>query len=473
MFPKNFIKTLPILLLILIFSQFQSQTYSLDELDSISEKYRTAGKLQDIIAFNKKALAQYQKQNNQEGIVAAYINIANYLAVLNKYKESLNYLDKAEKHIPKINNPELISKLYGGYGRCYTALGMYELSNKNFDKVIQYGEKIKDKSKKTKRMYIGYSWKLLNFHNMKLSDSIKKTEKKCLALLPDPLLYTIITERLLNEKQLDSAEFYLKKALSITGQHSLNQKGAVLLHYGKLYSARKEYEKALDYFFRSLAIFEKTKDVRTKRDTYKYISDTYKALKNESEAQEYLKKFSFINDSIADEEKKVINVLMEKTIKEEKKESEAERNKLYIAISIIIATALALLLLIRKSYLKKQKIKDEIINQKQEEANQLKRKVSSDIFDEIARLAKSGDPLFLPRFKEVYPEFYEKMTITYPELTSNELRFCALLKLNFSGKEIADFENVSLRTVETRKYRLRKKLQLPSEIDLNKWMMEQ
>lgn len=93
-------------------------------------------------------------------------------------------------------------------------------------------------------------------------------------------------------------------------------------------------------------------------------------------------------------------------------------------------------------------------------------------FEEVVQLAKSDDPAFLPRFKEIYPEFYNKLSETYPFLTSGQLKFCALLRLNFSTKEIAYYNHLTIRGIETKKNRLRKQLGIPSYEDLNNWMMK-
>ncbi|WP_228404809.1 helix-turn-helix transcriptional regulator [Chryseobacterium wanjuense] len=57
-------------------------------------------------------------------------------------------------------------------------------------------------------------------------------------------------------------------------------------------------------------------------------------------------------------------------------------------------------------------------------------------------------------------------------LTTNDLRICALIKLNLTNKEIVQYENISVRTIETKKYRIKKKLGLDTNTDLNKWIMD-
>jgi len=471
MFQKKFRK-LVYILFILIISQFKSQTYTLEQLEATTEKYRAAGKIQELIDFNKKALSQYQKQNNKEGAFAAYLNISNYLSVLSQYKESLIFLDNAEKDASHIKNSELKSRFYGTYARNYFELALYEQSLENFNKSVDYAWKISNKEKRKKRLYLGYSWKMACFEALKMPDSMKSMERKILAISPEPLIYITIANRNLEEKKPDSTKYYLDKAMAIVDKFSIYEKGKLLFIYGQLYTEKKEYEKALDYYIQSLAIFEKMKSKFDRRITYKLISDTYTALNDSDKASEYLKKYTFVNDSIIIEEKEVTHVHVEKALKQKDQHEKTEKIKLYVLILGIVIAFLVSGYFIGKFYIKKQKRKNKVIIEKSREANTLKKKLNP-AFDEVIQLAKHGDPIFLTRFKEVYSDFYEKMVDQYPSLTSNELKFCALLKLNFSSKEIMDFENISLRTVETRKYRLRKKLSLSSEIDLNKWMMEQ
>lgn len=471
MFQKKFRK-LVYILFILISSQFKSQTYTLDELETITEKYRAEGKIQELIDFNKKALSEYQKQSNKEGAFSARLNISNYLSSQKQNKESLTYLNQAEKDIDHIKSPELRSKFHGTSARDYFELALYEQSLEGFNKSLEYAWKISDKEKQKKRLYLGYSWKMECFEALKMRDSMMSMERKILTVSPEPLIYITIASRNLDEKKPDSTKYYLDKAMTIVDKSSVYQKGRILFTYGKLYAEKKDYKKAIDYYTQSLIIFEKMKSRFDQRMTYKLISDSYNSLNENDKASEYLKKYTILNDSIINEEKEVIHIHLDKALHQKDQHEKTEKTKLYILIAGIIIVFLVSGYFIGKFYIKKQKRKNKVIIEKSHEANTLKKKLNP-AFDEVIHLAKHGDPLFLTRFKEVYPDFYEKMATKYPSLTSNELKSCALLKLNFSSKEIMDFESISLRTVETRKYRLRKKLGLSSEIDLNKWMMEQ
>lgn len=74
--------------------------------------------------------------------------------------------------------------------------------------------------------------------------------------------------------------------------------------------------------------------------------------------------------------------------------------------------------------------------------------------------------LFQENFDLIHENFFRKLTERYPVLTPGDLRLCALLRLNYSSKEIAKMLNLTLRGVEAARYRLRKKLDLEEDENL-------
>lgn len=79
--------------------------------------------------------------------------------------------------------------------------------------------------------------------------------------------------------------------------------------------------------------------------------------------------------------------------------------------------------------------------------------------------------MFLIKFEEKHTGFFKKMKMLYPQLTNNDLRLCACLKLNLETKEIASLMNLSVRAIENSRYRLRKKLNLQSSQNLNEFFL--
>ena len=69
---------------------------------------------------------------------------------------------------------------------------------------------------------------------------------------------------------------------------------------------------------------------------------------------------------------------------------------------------------------------------------------------------------FARYFEEVHKDFNSNVAKKYPEITPNELRLMALLKMNLSSKEIANILNISIPGIKKARQRLRKKMNLSS-----------
>ncbi|NVJ87948.1 MAG: LuxR family transcriptional regulator [Flavobacteriaceae bacterium] len=79
--------------------------------------------------------------------------------------------------------------------------------------------------------------------------------------------------------------------------------------------------------------------------------------------------------------------------------------------------------------------------------------------------------MFQEAFNNADKNFIDKVKSKHPELTPNDLRLCAYLRLNLSSKEIAPLLNISTRSVEVKRYRLRKKMQLEHNANLTDYIM--
>jgi ligand-binding sensor domain-containing protein/DNA-binding CsgD family transcriptional regulator len=80
--------------------------------------------------------------------------------------------------------------------------------------------------------------------------------------------------------------------------------------------------------------------------------------------------------------------------------------------------------------------------------------------------------LFESSFNEAHESFFKKLKANHPDLVPNDLKLCAYLHMNMSSKEMASLLNISLRGVEIRRYRLRKKLDVPHDKNLVEFLME-
>lgn len=80
--------------------------------------------------------------------------------------------------------------------------------------------------------------------------------------------------------------------------------------------------------------------------------------------------------------------------------------------------------------------------------------------------------IFESLFDQAHENFFKRLKQSFPDLTQSDLKLCAYLKLNLSSKEIAPLLNISIRGVEIRRYRLRKRLALSSDENLVEYIMK-
>ncbi|MBC3846012.1 hypothetical protein H8K90_06460 [Winogradskyella echinorum] len=79
---------------------------------------------------------------------------------------------------------------------------------------------------------------------------------------------------------------------------------------------------------------------------------------------------------------------------------------------------------------------------------------------------------FKEAFNNADKDFMDKIKAAHPDLTPNDLKFCAYLRLNLSSKEMAPLLNISIKSVETKRYRLRKRLQLNHDDSLVNYILK-
>jgi len=97
-------------------------------------------------------------------------------------------------------------------------------------------------------------------------------------------------------------------------------------------------------------------------------------------------------------------------------------------------------------------------------ADKIRRKIANNL-DE-----KENWISFKVQFERVHPRFFSTLESTYAELTTNDLKHCAYVKMGLSNAEIADILFVGKKAVEMSHYRLKKKLKLPKSVSLKQAM---
>ncbi|MBK7213336.1 MAG: tetratricopeptide repeat protein [Bacteroidales bacterium] len=108
----------------------------------------------------------------------------------------------------------------------------------------------------------------------------------------------------------------------------------------------------------------------------------------------------------------------------------------------------------------------------------MKSGVESDILTEIISSIRmqmtetSDNDLFNQRFSSLHKDFFNNLQNAHPELTKTEVKFCAYLRIQLSGSQIANIMNVTNEAIRKTRYRIRKKMSLPVEASLEAYIMK-
>lgn len=118
--------------------------------------------------------------------------------------------------------------------------------------------------------------------------------------------------------------------------------------------------------------------------------------------------------------------------------------------------------------------KNELMQELQEKLSQYKELSSDPSLNRIISKGQNQDKDwtdFNANFESLNKNFYTRLKSAYPDISPNDLKICALIKLNLSIKEMAGILNISPDSVKTARYRLRKKLQLSTEDNLTDFII--
>ncbi|WP_419494480.1 tetratricopeptide repeat protein [Chryseobacterium bernardetii] len=465
---------------------FYTQKWSPEKIDRLQDKigsqYMQEGRIYEGIEQTKKAIQLSDEINYTKGRARGYIHMVNFLHSLGKYSEEQVYLQKAESLYNTFDDdPALLSAFFAAYGKNYHELGLIEKSNESFDKALKEALKIKDKQRKRKRLHYIYGSKAINFGLIEYNDSMYYYIHKAYKILPRVVEATNLTSYFLeNKKNPDSAKFYLDQAEGLL-KNSTETFDYLVFNYmsGQYYGSIKNYNKALEFYEKSLALSMKMNRPKNMMKNYKEIAEIYNLQNNAYKANEYLQKYTKIRDSFEKGNLIALQTSGKKIIDDEKKQSEELNKKWYYIIAGLFLGITILIVLLSVAYYRKVQKKDLLLKenttailQKDLQVKVLEQKVN-ETFDEIIQLAKENHPEFWGRFQEVYPDFRSKILSINPTLKVSELILAAYIYLGFNTKDIANYTFKAVQTIKNNKYNLRKRLNIPAQEDIVVWIRNQ
>ncbi len=316
--------------------------------------------------------------------------------------------------------------------------------------------------------------------------------------------------------QYEEAFIYYSEAFEIRAAND-DQVGltASYLSMANYFDEQNESQKALNYLYKGYALAEKVGSISKLADFYNALYQNYKEKKEADSALKYHILLAELNEKLNKEAalKELTHLEITARYKENEKliQLEQKRKELrYLMIGLTLCLTIAILSLLyflansrnRRLTLEKENIrlttknlelektnlegeldtrnkelatnvmyqiqKNELINsiveKLQKHSTYDTKKYPSWVLEIVRDLEKTQDHKvwneFELRFQQVHNDFYKRLNEINPELSPNERRLCAFLRLNMTTKEISSITGQSYRSIEVARTRLRKKLNL-------------
>lgn len=282
-----------------------------------------------------------------------------------------------------------------------------------------------------------------------------------------------------------------------------------LLYLGRTYHKQGELKKALANIDKSLEIGKQLQDPEILAKVYLTKAETLESLKDYDAALTNFKLNKSISDSIftlkrtkATEELKTIYETEKKEqqialLEQEAKVSNLQKLLLGVGLGLSVLVFgfgfYAIRQKLKRNKLEKEKVdaelafkkkeltthalhlakKNEVLEDLKQKAEALKQTdASKNGYQQLIRTIDfdlqddNNWKNFSRYFEEVHKDFNSNVKARFPDITANELRLLALLKMNLSSKEIANILNISQEGIKKARYRLRKKLNIATEDSL-------
>ncbi len=487
-------KTIYMLLLFVlsIGTECKSQNYSTSQLDSLLVEIKKFGDSIPLIAIAKgeEAFKSAEAIGYENGMVISALLVSKNLFDTNQYDKALEQVIKVENIALKINDTTVLSELYRLKGISYVGLGLFSQAFTEFQRGIKFANQIVD-------MDIEYKQKGLLCSDIAVAydrsgkkvDLVLKYFKRSHELfnkIKDPrtkrthlsLASANVGAAYLAMKQYDSATRYLTVALKLAEHENYNApKLYAYLDLGQVRIEQNNLREAVNYFEKAHLLAKKLKNFDLLCHTYLKLYKTYELLDDHGKEEFYYKKYIILNDSL----QKVTKNAALKTVKDllaQKDDKDVSLKKNWrITLEVFVIITCILVFYTTRIYLVKKREKvyvaqnKQILNKNKQLLNRVSKTDQTAVIDYV-ELANRKDDQFLAVFKNYNTDFYNRFLEQFPDLNENEIKICAFLRLGFNVKDVATFTDVTIRSVESRVYRIRKKIQLSIKEDISLWILK-
>lgn len=507
---------------ILQFQNTRTEDSMVIELSKTRDNYKKIEILNQLILFENDYDVLKSLQHNKEMLLLIeqtphikkaeiyYTNAAIIYLSADVYDKALELFLKALRIAEDIQNKSYISKLQSNIGAVYFRLGKYEQalnyyeeSLKIIDQLSSEGDTVQSKMLPNIYNNIGLVYGLQDkpakavFYMEKAIEVVDTNNQGRLGQF-----YNNISEQYYKTGNKKKAFEYASKSLEL--RESLkSQTGITYSNYSlaKLYFQDGDLKKATGFLEKAQQLALEVNSKHILRDIYDLFVKIYEADRDYKTAISYLKKLNdvkngMLNDTISS---KITSLKLEYDFdkKVALKELEIQKSKqihrLTMGLVLLLLGLISVLYLLvrnrnKRIHLEKVSLEKDLESRNKElttnamflvRNTDLVRKVTGRLIDMKANLKPENTPIikdiisdlqslekddlwneFEVHFNRVHLDFYKKLKEYSSDLTPNELKFCAFLRINMSSKEISSMSGITVKSVEVMRSRIRKKLKI-------------
>ena len=466
-----------------------------------------------------KAIEYYEKSNEGYILAKDIIKVAyNKNRIASIYKTICNYSLAVENALESLKLLEENKGSGNDIAGVYNTLGSVYKYQKDYKEALAYYMKSLEIHKKngnarsiaTSYNLIGIIYNNLEEYDIALdyykkSVDIKVNHSSSNASLSTQ--YNNIAMVYAKISQFDTAHYYIQKSIKLLGEKT-NSK-AFCLRYntlGFIYYSSKDYDSAEFYYKKALDLSNELGSLIDSNSDYLYLYRIAELKGKYKVALDYFKRYKETSDSLfnINQARRIVNIessyKVDKQLKDREIELQKAKNSNVIMLSSLLITLVILSFLLvfismrnKKNKLRQEKMKlekhileENIICQKKElTSTMISLREKSSFMDEVASEFKSAinlspnkiekavldvvknielnknNSMFEEldyRFEQLNSEFFNSLTTTFPNLTSNERKLIAFLKLDLNTKEISFITKQTPHSINVARTRLRKKL---------------
>lgn len=466
-------------------NKLQIKYLSFDYLGSIKRRKNNYDK---ALEYYLKSLTLKEQTNDSLKIGKSYHDIAKLFSAKREYNKAIFYIKKSLKL--RKNAPLNYGETLRNYGKFLYLKKEYIKALKVLDSAVFFLQEsplhMADVNTVYAKIYrtqnkLNKSLEILN-SNIDIYNTFEKREKKANVYIDIAIVYKKLNESKKALKYLDSAEtihkeFKNKKVIS-----------NIFLERYHIFNKKTNYKKALENYL-----------------TYKKYSDSVFTTQQISRVAQL--EIDYVNDK-----KEAINRLIVKANKKQLKEiakRQRLQKQLYAILLILSVLGIIILVIVYKN---KQRIQLEKIEKKGLETallnektvfmqykidqllanNKMRTHFKEELINKVKKLkTQANSSQLISKYQSILIQlenqikteervttltskkptenadgFELKLAKAYPELTKAEREICSLIYLNLSSKEIVNVRNVSVSSVKSARYRIRKKLAIPKNVEI-------